>query len=110
MKKQLIVMLMMMGHICILMSSSGSSGFSEFQITTDEYDQQYPEIYGNFIIWDHKTDEVISVHGYNENNYRRALGSFQLAKRRYQNIDSEKVSECEEWIEKCEEEILPLLS
>jgi beta propeller repeat protein len=100
----------------------------EFQITSNESEQSSPAIYGNFVIWQDKRNETWDIYGTtldidfsqfisqeadfffergekeaNENNYEAAIDLFQLAKEKYMGIDSEeRVSECDEWIQKCE--------
>ena len=58
MKNGFIVVMIMM----VYMAADGSV-LSEFQITTDENDQKYPEVYEDIVVWDDMRNGNLSLSG-----------------------------------------------
>ncbi|MBU6999058.1 MAG: hypothetical protein HXS42_15530 [Theionarchaea archaeon] len=48
----------------LVMNFSSAVKSSEFQITADSSIQQYPAIYGNFVVWDDDRNGNWDIYGY----------------------------------------------
>ncbi len=54
-----------LGGILLLLLVSLSRSPSEFQITADEIDQQYPAIYKDIVVWEDSRNDNADIYGYN---------------------------------------------